>query len=421
MTIHQVGHKLRDQIHHFSGKLCLGLGKVASRFVEEMIYGIQARGSVRLSETARALDEETSVKKVVDRLSRNLGRQGLARKIGDSVLREGSFQVRKNTLLIVDPSDITKKYARRMEGLAKVRDGSEKKIGRGYWLNVIVGAEQGSAEIVPLVHELYSQSADDFVSENHQILEGMSRVHQAAGGRGIFVIDRGGDRRRLYRELLGSAGYRFIIRQRGDRDLLYRGKKQRTLDLALACKRPYRETVIKEKDGRETPYQIEFGFMPVRLPEHPDQTLWLVVVTGFGQKPLMLLTTEPMRRTRKVIWRIVQAYITRWRVEETIRFIKRSYDLEDIRVLTYERLKNMSALVLAAAFFAAVHLGMKTKLEILALHVLEAAGRIFGIPNFRYYALADGIKEILSKGGKGVSQRKAADLKQIDQGRLFQP
>ncbi len=116
----------------------------------------------------------------------------------------------------------------------------------------------------------------------------------------------------------------------------------------------------------------------------------------------MLLTTEAMRRNRAVVWLVVQAYLTRWRVEETIRFIKQSYSLEDIRVLTYQRIKNMAALVLAACFFAAVHLGHKPKLEILALHAINAAQRIFGIPDFHYYAIADGIKEILSKAGQGA-------------------
>ncbi|AGF77048.1 hypothetical protein UWK_00465 [Desulfocapsa sulfexigens DSM 10523] len=94
-------------------------------------------------------------------------------------------------------------------------------------------------------------------------------------------------------------------------------------------------------------------------------------------------------------------YFTRWRVEDTIRFIKQSYDIEDIRVLTYDRLKNMAVLVLASSYFAAVWLGTKTKLNILATHALDAAKRLFGIPNFRYYALADGIKSIFKRIGKG--------------------
>jgi len=35
------------------------------------------------------------------------------------------------------------------------------------------------------------------------------------------------------------------------------------------------------------------------------------------------------------------------------RFIKQSYNLEDIRVLKYRRLKNLVVLVTAAAYFAA--------------------------------------------------------------------
>ena len=88
-------------------------------------------------------------------------------------------------------------------------------------------------------------------------------------------------------------------------------------------------------------------------------------------------------------------------LEDTIRFIKQSYDFEDIRVLTYNRLKNMATLVLAASYFAAVWLGTSTKLNILAMHALNAAKRIFGIPDFRYYALADGISAIFKRIGKG--------------------
>ncbi len=84
-------------------------------------------------------------------------------------------------------------------------------------------------------------------------------------------------------------------------------------------------------------------------------------------------------------------YLTRWRIEETIRFTKQSYDLEDIRVMTYDRLRNMVALVNAVAFFTAVVLGPRVKLHVLANHLITAAKRLFGVPNFRYYALADGI------------------------------
>ena len=47
--IHQIGNKLRQQIHKFSGELCTSMGKVSSRFIEEAIFGLSASGSVRLT------------------------------------------------------------------------------------------------------------------------------------------------------------------------------------------------------------------------------------------------------------------------------------------------------------------------------------------------------------------------------------
>jgi hypothetical protein len=147
----------------------------------------------------------------------------------------------------------------------------------------------------------------------------------------------------------------------------------------------------------------------------------MVVVKGFGQDPMMLLTNVAVNKSRKSLWRIIESYITRWTIEETIRFMKQRYDLEDIRLLTYRRLQNMMGLVLAVVYFAMVYLVLKTKLRVLARHVLKAARRLFGIPDFRFYALADGIRELLfgsQKGLDGFLQMLKSETKQM---KLFDP
>ena len=116
------------------GELSRGLGKVKSRFIEEMIYGLQARGSSRLTEISHALDETINLHKTRDRLCRNLDDSRMRRVIGSYILEDGFRRIMGNTLLIVDTSDITKKYARKMEYLCEVRDGSEGEIGKGYWM-----------------------------------------------------------------------------------------------------------------------------------------------------------------------------------------------------------------------------------------------------------------------------------------------
>ena len=40
-------------------------------------------------------------------------------------------------------------------------------------------------------------------------------------------------------------------------------------------------------------------------------------------------------------------------------------------------------------------LDSESKLKILASHLLKSAKRVFGIPDFRYYALSDGVHNVL--------------------------
>jgi len=403
--IHQIGAKLRLQINAFSGQLCRPFGKVKAQFIAQMIFGICSGGSVRLTEIGRTLNEPIALKNTHKRLDRNLADPRLARELSAQILRQAAPLVKTDSLLIIDPSDITKKYARKMEYLAEVHDGSAGVIGRGYWLCPVVAAEVRGERITPLAAPLWSQKAEDFISENDEVLSVVRGVLAATDQRGIIVYDRGGDRGALYQEWAADERIHFLIRQRGDRHLRYQKKQVSTAELARRCKLLYTEKVVKIQEGREKIYLISFGYLPVRLPAHSERQLYLVVVKGFGKEPLLLLTTEPMRRERKTLWWAVEAYLTRWRIEDSIRFIKQSYNLEDIRLLTYQRLKNMLTLVLASAYFTATWLGEKTKLEILAMHVMEVSQRIFGVPDFKYYALADGIRVILKRVGKGPLEK----------------
>jgi hypothetical protein len=159
---------------------------------------------------------------------------------------------------------------------------------------------------------------------------------------------------------------------------------------------PLQRTIVKIKDGKEKVYHLEFGYRKVKFPGR-EEPLGFLVVKGFGRNPMMLLTTEPLRRNRKVLWNLVESYIRRWTIEETIRFIKQSYNLEDVRVLGYQSLQNLLPLIMAASYFASVVLDTKSKLKVMAGYVLKAAKRLFGIPDFHYYASADGLTSIFQR------------------------
>jgi len=384
----KIRSRLKAQLTRFTCELPAGLSKPLRNFVGEMLFGIQASQGVKLS----SLQEELPLLKTEDRLSRNLQAEELETHLRQGLLRLGRRRVDTNTVLCLDLSDVRKEYARKMEFLDQVWDGSAGEVHPGYWLCSVIGAEVHGSELTPLYQQLFSVRAQDFVSENDELLSAIDQLRAQTRGRGIWAMDRGGDRRKLLEPLL-ERRERFVMRSTG----LDRQRHRVTLHhLGACCRLRYQAKIIKIENGQEKVYSLRYGAEPFRLPGREEQLL-LVVVAGFGQEPLLLLTNLCGVRDSQSLWWIAQIYLTRWKIEETFRFVKQSYPLEDIRVMRYQRLKNLVLLMTAAAYFATAFLGQKLKLKILCEKLLIIAQRFFGIPPFRFYALADGIHNILSR------------------------
>jgi Transposase DDE domain len=402
--------RLKAQLTKFCSELCTGLSGPLEKFVGQMLFGIQASQDVKLSNIARSLKEEIPLIKTEDRLSRNLKAIELEAEVTSQLARMASQRVEANTVLCLDLSDIRKEYAQKMEYLAPVHDGSTGEVHTGYWLCDITGAEVNGSEIVPLYQKLYSAEAKEFTSENAEVLAGVDLVRAHLEGRGIWAVDRGGDRKKLLEPLLDRQE-RFVIRSTGKRFVVDRNNIKRSVsELGARCRLRYQARVIKVQDGQEKTYDLRYGVERIRLVGR-DERLHLVVVAGFGEEPMLLLTNAlEGARDSQSLWWIAQIYLTRWKIEETFRFVKQSYNLEDIRVMKYQRLKNLVVLVMPAAYFAATFLGQKMKLRILCEKLLIISQRFFGIPPFRFYALAEGIKKILSQTSPGPPEKSLPSL-----------
>jgi hypothetical protein len=405
--------RLKAQLTKFSTDLCDGLSRPLEKFVGQMLFGIQASQDVKLSNIARSLKEEIPLIKTEDRLSRNLRAVELEAELTAQLAKMASERIGTSTVLCLDLSDIRKEYAQKMEYLAPVHDGSTGQVHAGYWLCDITGAEVNGSEIVPLYQKLYSAEAEDFSSENAEVLAGVDLLRAHTQGRGIWAMDRGGDRKKLLEPLL-DRGERFVIRSTGKRFVVDRKNMKRSVfELGARCRLRHQARIVKIQDGQEKIYDLRYGVERIRLVGR-DEPLHLVVVAGFGEEPMLLLTNAlEGARDSQSLWWIAQIYLTRWKIEETFRFIKQSYKLEDIRVMKYQRLKNLVVLVTAAAYFAATFLGQKMKLRILCEKLLIISQRFFGIPPFRFYALADGIKQILSQASPSPPEKPLPSL-QLD-------
>jgi len=396
----KIAGKIKSQISRFAHKVSGDFKKPLRKFLVQMLYGIQASKDVKLSNIARSLNEEIALIKTENRLSRNLGRMDLTERINRNLMAEGGKRIKEETVIALDLSDLDKRYAQKMEYLALVRDGSTGETkSNGYWLMDVLGADVEGEDLIPLYGELYSQEAEGFRSENRQILDAIDRVMKGIGQKGVWAIDRGGDRSRLFKGFF-ERKLRFVVRLVGGRNLILdKGQKRNALKIAWGCHCPHQREVTIEKEGESKRKIISVGHLKVKLP-FDKQTLSLVVVKGFGEKPMMLLTNVNVKSL--AVMRVLEIYLTRWKCEESYRFIKQAYQLEDVRVLSYTALRNMMVLVQAVFYFVSAELGKKLKLNILLKKIFEKAKRFFEIPEFKQYAIADGIYKILFSSHTGI-------------------
>lgn len=380
--------KVKVQIAKFAGQIAKGFTKPRKKFISQIIYGIQASRDLKLSNISRSLNEEIKLIKTENRLSRHIRREDLTEQINKELLKSGQKHIGKDTVLALDLSDINKPFAEKMEYLAMVWDGSEKRADKGYWICEVTGAEVNGEHVVPLYSELYSQNCAGFISENEQILKAVRTVNTEVTGRGIYAIDRGGDRHILV-EGLAKEKARFVIRLRGDRDLTTEyGEVKKAIEIAwrVKCKKRYKMTV--DNNGRNEEFVVRIGRKDNLTIKGVKVSL--IVIRGFGKKPMMLLTN-----TDKTSAEVLEIYLTRWKCEETFRFLKHEYHIEDVRVQSYKALRSMIVLIHAVYYFLSIYLGRRLKMGILLSKIFVKAKRFFAIPAFKQYALADGIYRIL--------------------------
>jgi len=348
--------KIKAQLSKFSGIISQGFPKPKRRLIKEILYGIQATKDVKLSNISRSLHEQQRLINTEDRLSRNLDDVDFTDAINGEICRLGASKVLDEMVIALDLGDIRKRFATKMQYLGGIYDGSQKEVGNGYWLCKCVAADIEHTRVIPLYCEAYSQQARGFVGENEQFFRAIDAVSEHVGSRGIWAIDRGGDRNALFDKFLDRDDpRRFVIRLR-KRDLLHRGLKRDCCEMARVLPCHFKATLITYEEGREKVRTVWYGALSVKLPGRGGR-LFMVVVRGFGQEPVMLLTNCRVNlQIKESMWRIVEIYLTRWKCDESFRYIKHSYNLEDLRVRSYIGIRNMVVLVLAVSYFAAVYL-----------------------------------------------------------------
>lgn len=397
--------RFKMQCNQFSGIISKGLSKPKQNLVKQMIYGIQASKDVKLSNISRSLQEPIPLIKTEDRLSRNLDDEDLSEHINGHLLRLGDDKIHKDMVIAIDPGDIMKPYAKAMEHLCNIYDGSEKEPAKGYHLCQVTAANLDHNKVVPLYCEAYSSIEENFAGKTEKIKAIISRVKKSIGTNGTWAIDREGDNNELIEHFM-TEELTFVTRLKLSRFVHLNGNTAAQVQsdhLTRHVSLNHKARITKIEDGKETVINVTYGVATAALPHQPDKEFTLVMIAGFGQHPMILLTNKQVNtKDPKAVWQIIEIYLTRWKCDECYRYIKQSYNLEDLRVRSYISIRNIAVMVHAIAYFASVYLGLSMKLKIMVQKIFILSKRFFGVPTFYHYAMADGIFELLKKARQGI-------------------
>ena len=128
--------------------------------------------------------------------------------------------------------------------------------------------------------------------------------------------------------------------------------------------------------------------------------IYLVLVYGITEHPMMLATNKEIRSKRDVI-KVAKLYFSRWRIEEYFRCKKQMFQFENFRVRKLSAINALNFYItLCMAFLG--HMSGKWESDALKAAIIQAADPIKEKVHFCYYRLAKGICSILPYAGEGV-------------------
>jgi hypothetical protein len=388
------------------------LPRPAFKAVTSIMYGIAAGNSSHLSDIARALNENITLKKVIDRLSRNLAT--FTHRKHEMLLWGYLKAIRnrfdKNTVFIVDGGDVTKAYSSKLEGLCRVHDGSEGGAGTGYFTLEVTALTKHSKSPVPVYTRIYSSTERGFKSEPHEIDKGLTLMGRVFGSKGIYLFDRGFDRTAIYEKMF-EQNQRFIIRIKKNRQVCYdvNGKSETINAPELAEKYKGKYSFKFKKEGRREKIECKVSCVPVSLPAYKDKELTLVIVYGFGEEPMLLLTNYKIEEPKLCV-RVAKTYLLRWRIEEYYRFKKQQYKFEDFRVRSLQSIRALNLIMsILIGWIGLMNEKWQDGGGMATRELVRASKQVFPKKQekkekaFLFYAIASGLAAIFAKTSHGIS------------------
>ena len=389
-------YTLKREILTFSNKISRHLSKPERKFTADMTYGMLASGSCLLTDIVDQLHENSKKVNSVERLTRHLnkGVPAAAQKTYLSLIHKW---VPSEPVIHIDDSDIVKPDGYKFEALGIVRDGSKstdtKNIyEKGYHVTEACVLTK-SNHPVSIFSEIHSSKEKSFTSTNDITFSTMERG-AAMFDKATFVMDRGYDDNKMFLKL-DELKQDYVIRLTAKRKLLFHGKWVPATQLRNQRKGKIK-TPLMYKGKRHDAY---LSHVKVQITAS-RKDIYLVLVYGITEHPMMLATNKEIRSKEDVI-NVAKTYFSRWRIEEYFRCKKQMFQFKNFRVRKLAAINALNFYItLCMAFLA--YVSMKSECNALKTAIIKEAAPIKEKVYFCYYRLAKGICGILSYAKEGV-------------------
>ena len=358
-------YTLKREILTFSNKISRKLSKPDKKFTADMTYGMLASSSCLLTDIVDQLHEDSKKVNSVERLTRHLNK-GVPVKALKLYLNTIRKWVPSEPVIHIDDSDVVKPDGYKFEALGMVRDGSKSTdtktvFQKGYHVTEAC-VLTGNGHPVSVFSQIHSSKEKNFTSINDITFSAMERG-AALFGKATFALDRGYDDNKMFLKL-DELKQDYVIRLTAKRKLYFHGKWIPATQLRNQRKGKIKTPLVyrgKKRDAYLSHVKVQITAS--------KKDIYLVLVYGITEHPMMLATNKEIRSKEDVI-NVAKTYFSRWRIEEYFRCKKQMFQFENFRVRKLAAINALNFYItLCMAFLA--HISMKSESNALKAAIIQ--------------------------------------------------
>lgn len=367
--------------------------KRRKEIIPKIVLGIIMAKNVVLAEIGRKVKrKDQKIKTIENILSRHLNSESWnEEELEEAYIIDKCRNIKKDTLIIIDPSERVKPYGKKMEKLSFVRDGSKKELKPGYWTFEAISLYGEKMEY--LFSELFAVDYEGCTSFPGKMQNNIEKIVKYSDGRGIYLYDRGFDNNEIFKlHQEREKPVMFVVRMIGNREILDLEGKSLGIVEDFAKNFKLRGCLIykTKKNGRMVQKEVEFDFIKVRLPHVKGEFTFVI---SKGSKEYVYLLTNIKVENLIGAEKIIRYYAQRWDVEDVVRLIKQETKIENFLVRNYRSIKRLNFL----SFLACAFILEQSELSPSFIKWLEHIAECFKKKvEFIYYRLYAGIRKFLN-------------------------